>query len=73
MARNMFEEFSEFKANPVAFLAKRGFNVPKEVQNDPEQIQNYLLNSGAISQEQFGQAYGQKKQMEQMLNMFQSK
>lgn len=70
MARTIADDFADFRSNPIAFLTKRGFNIPENIPNDPVQIQNYILSSGMISQEQVGQVYNQKKQMEQILAMF---
>lgn len=43
------------KSNPIGFLQQRGFNVPNNL-SDPNQIVQYLMNSGQINQNQYNQA-----------------
>ena len=52
------------RQNPMQFLQKRGFNVPMSVANDPNQIIQYLMNSGQVSQSQYDNA----RQMAQQFN-----
>ena len=51
---------NQLKANPMAMLAKR-FNLPPQLSQNPQEIVQYLLNSGQISQEQVNQAMQMKK------------
>lgn len=48
----------QFQSNPMQMLAQR-FNLPQNI-NDPQQIIQYLLNSGQITQEQVNQAMQMK-------------
>ena len=42
--------------NPMQFLAQRRFNIPQNIQNDPNAIIQHLMNTGQISQEKYNQA-----------------
>lgn len=50
----IMQMYQQFRQNPVAMLSRR-FNVPQNVKN-PQDIVQYLLNSGQVSQEQVNQA-----------------
>lgn len=47
---NFINMLNQFKQNPMAMLSQK-FNIPQNM-NDPNQILQYLLNSGQVSQEQ---------------------
>ena len=47
---NFLSTLNQFKQNPVAMLSRK-YNIPQDM-NDPNQILQYLLNSGQVSQEQ---------------------
>jgi hypothetical protein len=51
---------NQLKANPMALLTKK-FNLPPQIPQNPQEIVQYLLNSGQISQEQVNQAMKMKK------------
>lgn len=42
--------------NPMQFLAQRKFNIPQNIQNDPNAIIQHLMNTGQISQERYNMA-----------------
>lgn len=52
----MFEQLRAFVKNPMGFLAAKSLNIPAQYSNDPNQAISYLMNSGKLSQEQYGQA-----------------
>lgn len=52
---NLMNRISEIKDNPKQFLLKYRLNVPEEYQNSPQDIVNYLVQSGQVSQEQINQ------------------
>lgn len=52
----MFEQLGAFVKNPMGFLAAKKLGIPAQYANDPNQAINYLMNSGKLSQEQYGQA-----------------
>ena len=45
----------QLKSNPMALLARR-FRLPQNLQ-DPNDILNYLVQSGQVSQQQINSAY----------------
>lgn len=52
----MFEQLGAFVKNPMGFLAAKKLGIPIQYASDPNQAINYLMNSGKLSQEQYGQA-----------------
>lgn len=45
-------------------MQSRGINIPSNVNmNNPQEIVNYLLQSGKISQDQYNRAYQQYRNM----------
>jgi hypothetical protein len=44
----------QLKNNPMAMLSR--FNVPQNIANNPQAILQYMMNTGAISQNQYNQA-----------------
>lgn len=64
MNNNIFNLYNQLRQNPAQMLAQR-FNVPQNMNlNNPNEILQYLLNSGQISQNQVNQANA----MRQMFN-----
>lgn len=55
---NLFSMLQQFQSNPMQMLARR-FNLPQNM-SDPQQIIQYLLNSGQITQDQVNQAMQMK-------------
>ena len=51
---NLLNIYQQFRANPMQMLAKK-YNLPNNL-NDPNEIIQYLLNSGQITQQQVNQA-----------------
>lgn len=49
MARSFF-------SNPMQFMLEKRMNVPPGVGNNPNDILQYLLNSGQLTQDQLNQA-----------------
>ena len=55
---NVMGMLQQLKANPMQFLMQRRFNLPQGMQaNDPQEIINYLVQSGQVSQQQINSAY----------------
>lgn len=52
----MFEQLGNFVKNPMGFLAARSLGIPIQYASDPNQAINYLMNTGKLSQDQYGQA-----------------
>lgn len=61
---NMLQMLTQLQQNPLALLGKAGFNIPNNL-NNPQQIIQYLTQSGQINQNQLNQA----QQMAQILKM----
>lgn len=55
MGMNPMQMIQQLKANPIQFLQRAGFNVPKNL-NDPNAIIQHLMNSGQISQQNYERA-----------------
>lgn len=53
-AFNVMQIYQQFMQNPMAMLSKR-YNIPQNL-NNPNDIIQYLLNSGQVSQTQVNQA-----------------
>lgn len=62
MMNNPLAMLQQLKANPMQFLMQRRFNIPQGMAADPQQILNYLVQSGQISQQQINQAYQMAQQ-----------
>ena len=61
MANKLFQEMQnnslrrnlqQLKENPAQFLMQRKFNIPQEYQNNPQEMVDYLVRSGQVSQDQ---------------------
>ena len=55
---NMMQMLMQLKSNPLGILRQAGFNVPYSM-NNPQEISQYLMNSGQVSQEQLNRAQQQ--------------
>lgn len=51
---NLMEMANQFKQNPMGMLSQR-YNIPQNL-NDPNEIIQYLLNTGQVSQAQVNYA-----------------
>ena len=49
-------QFQQFAQNPVQYMMQNKLNIPQNIQNNPNQIQQYMLNSGMINQDQMNWA-----------------
>lgn len=52
----LISSLKALQQNPMQFLAQRRFNIPQNIQNDPNAIIQHLMNTGQISQEKYNQA-----------------
>ena len=48
---NLMSQMNQLRSNPVQFLLQRRLSIPNEIQNNPQQIVQHLLNTGQMSQE----------------------
>ena len=62
MNEQMMQMLGQLKANPVQFLMQRRLNLPVNLANDPNEIINYLLKTGQVSQDAVNRAYQQMEQ-----------
>lgn len=46
-----FNSFRGFMGNPIQMMS--GMNIPKNMMNNPNEMIQYLMNSGQMSQDQF--------------------
>lgn len=60
-----FLQFKQFMSNPQAMLQKMG--MPQGMQNNPQAMIQYLMDTGKLTQSQYSQLQAQAKQMEMML------
>lgn len=51
---NIMQMANQFRQNPMAMLSQR-YNIPQNL-NNPNEIIQYLLNTGQVSQAQVNQA-----------------
>jgi vancomycin permeability regulator SanA len=58
----MFNGLMSFLKNPFQAFASKGINIPNNL-NNADDVINYLLQSGKISQEQYNQAYSQYRNL----------
>lgn len=58
---NIFEAVQQLQADPIGMLSKR-FNIPADLPKNPNEILQYLLNSGQVSQQQINNAMQLRKQ-----------
>ena len=62
MNEKMMQLLSQLKANRVQFLMQRRLNLPANLAGDPNEIINYLLKTGQVSQDDVNRAYQQMGQ-----------
>lgn len=64
MNQNMMA-FMQFVQNPTAFFQQRGMQPPPpEVLRSPQDLIQYMMNTGGVSQEQYNNAAAQAKQLQ---------
>lgn len=56
------DQLSQIKSNPLAFIRRAGYNIPEGI-GSPQQMIQYLVQSGQIPQAKLNQA-------QSMANMF---
>lgn len=59
-----FQEFMRFANNPMQYLINKGINIPQNQAQNPDQIIQYMMNNGLLSQQQYNQAVNQKNQLQ---------
>ena len=61
---NFLGSFQQFAQNPIQYMMQKNVNIPQDIQNNPQQIQQYLLNSGRVSQSQMNWAQNMARQIQ---------
>lgn len=52
---SIIPQFMQFAKDPVGSFMRAGFNMPQNVQNNPDAMVNYLRNSGQMTDEMYNQ------------------
>ena len=65
-SNNPLQMLNKLRSNPIQFVLNKGFSIPQNIDNNPNSIIQYLLNSGQVSQ----QSYNKAVQMAQSLNQY---
>lgn len=60
---NIGEMFQKFKQNPMDYLLKSKLSIPDNIGNNPQNILQYLVQSGQVSQQMMNQAQAIYRQM----------
>lgn len=47
---------TQLRNNPIQFVLQRGFNLPQNIEANPNAIIQHLLNTGQVSQSQYNSA-----------------
>lgn len=67
MNPSVISALQQMKQNPMQFLLARRFNIPNTVNmNDSNEIIQYLINTGQVSQDQVNQANMNAKNNQQL-------
>ena len=61
---NMFSMLQQFASNPVQAMMATRFKIPQEYQGSPDQMVQYLVNSGQISQDQMNMVQMKKNELQ---------
>ena len=61
---NNTPQFADFLQNPFGFLMqKRGINIPQEMQSNPHDTVQFLLNNGQMNQNAFNKVFSRLQKM----------
>lgn len=65
MNPNTMQAFMKFVQNPAAFFQQKGMQIPPQnALQSPQNLIQYMMNSGGISQQQYNNAAAQAKQLQ---------
>lgn len=65
MNPNNMQAFMQFMQNPAAFFHQRGMQMPPQsAMRSPQDMIQYMMNSGGISQQQYNNAAMQARQLQ---------
>ena len=60
----MFDQFVNFFKNPMEALLRTKLGIPKDFQGNENDMIQYLLNSGKITQQQYNEINARARQIE---------
>lgn len=61
----MLNNLMQFVKNPMQYLMKSKLNIPQNFQGNADDMIQYLLNSGQITQEQYNQANQRARKLQE--------
>ena len=61
----LITQFRQFMQNPTQYMNQ--MNIPSQLQNNPQGIIQYLMDTGKINQSQFNQIQATARQFQNML------
>ena len=61
------QQFGQFMQNPVQFMMMRRWNVPQDIENNPEKIFQHLLDTGQMNQSTYNSLTDFRKEFESRL------
>lgn len=65
---NLGSLYNEFSQDPKKFLMKNNYNIPENVENNPQSIIQYLLSSNQLSQQQLMRVQNTIPQFQKLFN-----
>jgi len=60
---NLLAQLNQLRSNPVQFLMQRRYNIPSNLNNNPQGIVQHLLNTGQMSQDTYNRLQNQASQL----------
>lgn len=60
---NILAQLNQLRSNPVQFLMQRRYNIPSNLNNNPQGIVQHLLNTGQMSQDTYNRLQNQVGQI----------
>lgn len=63
--QGLMSQFQQFRGNPMQMFMQKKMNIPQNIQGNPQQIIQHLMNNGSISQGQFNAAKQMAQQVQQ--------
>lgn len=61
---NFMGQFMRFMRNPIQYMTMMKSNIPREYMHSPDDVIQYLMNTGKLSQEQYNYLNKQAKEIQ---------
>lgn len=61
--QNMMKQFNGFRGNPMQMIMQSKLNIPQNMQGNPQQIIQHMMNNGQLTQEQYNAAANMAQQI----------